>query len=140
MKSSLHRLFRLRSLLEDVSRLELEMRLQELTQVEAGLNHLAENKKINRNKSFDGFSGAENATWVEAETLSELTAWQHKVLSGVLAKRLAAVNAARADFLERRKELRQVENVIEEREAEEAIGRNRREQRALDDWFNRQKK
>lgn len=140
LKSSLDRLFRLRSLLEDVSRLELELRLQELAQAEASLNHLAESRRINRIKSFDGFTHAENATWLEAETLDELTAWQQGMLDGILEKRQNSVNAARADFLERRKELRQVENVIEQREAEKSIVRNRQEQRTLDDWFNRRKK
>jgi hypothetical protein len=136
VKSPLGRLFRLRSLLEDVSRLELEMRLQELAQVEAGLDHLAENRKQSRDRSFEGFARAENAVWTEAEALGELTAWQQNVLGGLHEKRTTAVSAAKVEFLERRKESRQVENVLKDRSAEKAIAHTRREQRVLDDWFN----
>jgi flagellar export protein FliJ len=134
------RLLRLRSLLEDVSRLELEVRLQELAQIETGVAHLEEDKKINRRRSFEGFGHAENASWVEAEALVEIATWQQEMLAGMHQKKTAEVEAAKAIFLERRKESRQAESVVEARATERAIQRNRREQRSLDDWFNQRSK
>jgi hypothetical protein len=140
MKDALERLSRLRSLLKDVSRVELEMRLQELAQIEAGLTHVTQDKRKNRSKSFLGFQQADNASWVEAEALLEIAAWQQKMLAGIHEKKLTEVETAKAAHLERRKESLQVESVMEARSAQRAILRSRREQRALDDWFNQKRK
>lgn len=140
MKDALDRLLRLRTLLEGVSRLELEMRLQELAQIEAGLTYLAENKKASRSQSFAGFMQADNSLWLEAEAAVELTAWQQEMLANGHAQKAVEVDAAKSAYLTRRKESRQVESVVEARAAEKAIERNRREQRALDDWFNQRKR
>jgi hypothetical protein len=140
VKDALGRLYRLRSLLEDVSRVELEMRLQELAQIEAGMSFLAEGQKMNRGKSFTGFLQADNASWIEAEALVELAAWQQEMLVPIQEKKATEVEEAKAVLLERRKESRQVESVMESRAAQRAILRNRREQRELDDWFNQRSK
>jgi flagellar biosynthesis chaperone FliJ len=139
VKDALVRLLRLRSLLEDVSRLELEMCLHELAQIESGMDELAEGKRENRQHSFLGFSQSENSSWIEAEACIELAVWQEQVLAGVREKKEAEVDAAKAAFLERRKETCQVESVVDSRAAQQSIVRSRREQRALDDWFNQKK-
>lgn len=139
MKHPLHRLFRLRSLLEDVGRLELESRLQELARIEGGLDRISDSGKASRRMSFEGFARGENSAWLEAEASGELAAWQRGLLETVQEKKLEEVYAARVEFLERRKERRQMESVIEAGLAEAAAGQLRREQRELDDWFNQER-
>ena len=65
MKHPLDRLLRLRLLLEDVSRMELEVCLQELAQVETVVALRNEGRKTIRQQSFAGFAGADNAVWIE---------------------------------------------------------------------------
>jgi flagellar export protein FliJ len=136
MKDTLGRLLRLRSLLEDVSRLELELRLQKLAQIEARLDHLGKNIKADRSRRFIGIMQSDSTLRAETEALIELATWQQEMLSGEHQKKTAEADAAKAEYLERRKELRQVESVVEARSARNAVARSRAEQRALDDWFS----
>jgi hypothetical protein len=135
VKHPLDRLLRLRLLLEDVSRMELEVCLQELAQVETVVALRNEGRKTIRQQSFAGFAGADNAVWIEAEAMSEWTAWEQGILETARQKKAAEVSVAKASYLERRKEYRQVKSVIEARMAELAMEQTRREQRELDDWF-----
>ena len=58
-KHPLDRLLRLRSLLEDIGRMELEMRLQELAQIERALTQRMADRKSMRAQSFAGFAHAD---------------------------------------------------------------------------------
>jgi flagellar export protein FliJ len=135
MKHSLYRLLRVRSLLEDVSRLELEAKLQELAQIESALTHSRETTREMRQRHFAGIATAQNSDRLEAQVLSEWVARQQGAFERARHQKTADVNAAKEAYLERRKESRQVEGVIEAGEAAAAIELNRREQRELDDWF-----
>jgi flagellar export protein FliJ len=135
MRHPLDRLLRLRSLLEDVSRLELEARLQELAQVESALTRSQETSKAMRRRSFLNIAQARREDWLEAEAIGEWVGWEHGSLEKARRRKTVEVGAAKATYLERRKECRQVEGVIEVKAAADAIERGRREQRELDDWF-----
>ena len=135
MKHPLDRLLRLRSLLEDVSRLELEARLQELAQVESALARSEQTIREMREAGFSGIAQDKSEDWLEAQAVSDWTAWEHGVFEKARQRKSSEVNAAKAVYLERRKERSQVESVIEASEAEMAMERSRREQRELDDWF-----
>ena len=134
-KHPLDRLLRLRSLLEDISRMELEMRLQELAQIERALTQRTADRKSLREQSFAGFARADNAIWTEAEVMHEWSEWEQGFLERAHQKKLVEVGSAEESYLERRKERRQVGRVIEDHAATAATEQNRRRQRELDDWF-----
>ena len=135
MKHPLDRLLRLRLLLEDVSCMELEMRLLELAHIERALAQRKEDRKTLSKQSFAGFARADNAIWTEAEAMHEWSEWEQGILGRLHRKKLEEVDSAKKSYLERRKECLQVGRVIEAQAAAEAIEQNRREQRELDDWF-----
>jgi hypothetical protein len=138
MRHPLDRLLRLRSLLEDVSRLELEARLQELAQVESALVRAQEIGRAMRRQSFVGIVQGHSTERLEAEAVSEWVAWGHGALEKARRGKTVEVSAAKSAYLERRKECRQVEGVIEAKAAADIIERSRREQRELDNWFGQE--
>ena len=135
IRHSLHRLLRLRSLLEDVSRVELEAKLQGLNQVESALARSQETARASRQRQFAGIVDDRNADRLEAQAMSEWVARERGGLEKAHHGRTLEVNVAKAAYLERRKESRQVEGIIEAREAAAGVALDRREQRELDDWF-----
>jgi len=138
MKHPLNRLLRLRSLLEDVSRVELEARLQELAQIERALTHSQEFARAMRLRSFAGIAQARSAEWLEAEAVAEWAAREEGIFEKASQGKTSEVNAAKTEYLERRKVRHQVGSVAEPSAAEVAIERSRQEQRELDDWFSQQ--
>jgi hypothetical protein len=136
MKHPLTRLLRLRSLLEDVSRVELEARLQELAQIERAVVHSQDSARAMRQRSFACVAQHRNADRLEAEAVGEWVAWEKKIFEKASRSKTAEVDAAKATYLERRKERHQVGSVIEAEAAADAIEQGRREQQELDDWFN----
>ena len=133
--SALDRLLRLRTLLEDVGRVELEARMQELVRVE---REMETSRQWNRELRWQGFAAigeARDAGRLEAEVLARWVADASVALAVLQEQRAMAADAAKAAYLERRKDRRQVESVLEARATVQAIEQGRREQRTLDDWF-----
>jgi hypothetical protein len=125
----------LRTLLEDVCRVELEARLQELAQVEGALTRSQETGRAMRQRSFSSIGQAQNADRLEAEAVGEWVRWERGIFEKARHNKMVEVNTAKTAYLERRKESRQVGSVIEARASATAIERSRREQREIDDWF-----
>lgn len=137
MRHPLDRLLRLRVLLEDVSRLELEARLQELTQVEGVLAHIQRAGEAMRRQSFVQFANAEMEDRQEAQIVSEWLIQEKEIFEKTRHQKRMEVDAAQATYIEHRKECRQVKSVIEAKESIAAIEGSRKEQRELDDWFSK---
>jgi len=135
MKHPLNRLLRLRTLLEDISRVELEVRLQELTQIEGVLTRSQEIGRAMRQRSFLSIAKDEIASRLQAAAVTEWVAREQDIFEKMHQRKVAEVAAAKSTYLDRRKDSRQVGNVIETRESAMAIERSRREQREIDDWF-----
>jgi hypothetical protein len=135
MKHSLTRLLRLRALLEDVRRVELEARLQELAQIEGAKTRSKNIGGAMRQQAFLGIVQAQLAERVEAQAVGEWVEREQGIFENARAKKANEVSDAKMVYLERRKEKRQVESVIEARISARAIEQTRREQHALDDWF-----
>ncbi|QNI34161.1 hypothetical protein H7849_09810 [Alloacidobacterium dinghuense] len=135
MKSSLDRLLRLRSLLEDVSRVELEAQLQEMAQIERALSRAQTAGRAMRQQSFAGISEAQRTDWLVAQAVSEWVTREQSLFESARERKEVQVDAAKAVYLNRRKECRQVANVIDARAVEAAKEQVRREQSELDDWF-----
>jgi len=135
MNHSLSRLLRLRVLLEDVSRVELEARLQELTQIESALVQSKNIGSAMRQQKFSSIAQSQIADWLEAQAVGDWVTRELGMLEKMSGNKRAEVIDAQAGYLLRRKERRQVESVMEARRSARAIEQSRREQRALDDWF-----
>ena len=138
MKHPLARLLRLRSLLEEVSRVELETCLQELAQIERALVHSQDTGRVMRRRSFSGIDHAATAERLESEALGAWVIREQEILRQACQSKTSEVEVAKKVYLERRKESRQVSSVIEARAAADVIESGRREQRELDDWFGQQ--
>jgi flagellar export protein FliJ len=135
MKPSLDRLLRLRSLLEGVSRVELEARVQELARIERAIEHLRESGRAMRQLTFSGIAQSRDAQRLEAEAMGEWVAQERGTFERARQDKGKEVDTAKAEYLERRKESRQVGILMESKAAAGAMERSRREQREMDDWF-----
>ena len=138
MKHPLDRILRLRSLLEEISRIELEARLQEVTRIEGGLKSMQQNHRHMQQLRHEAIVQADG-NWQEAHVMGEWLAGEALSLEPVLEWKEAEAEVAKAFYLERRKEHRQIESVIEAEVALATIERSRREQQELDDWFGQRK-
>jgi hypothetical protein len=132
---SLRRLFRLRSLLEEVSRVDLEARLQELTRMESIHASMQESRGAMRQRRFAGIVESRNDDWREAQVLDAWLAKEKEMLEAALYKNAREAEDFKAEYFERRKERRQVESIIKAGVHEAAVERGRQDQRQLDDWF-----
>lgn len=142
MSVPLARLLTIRRVLEESSRMELER----CVALAARIERAQEREKLTMRQSLEevlttvvdesnllweqtdrrtmGWLNAENAAarWGQLRTVAEATANQ--------------VVEARAAFLERRTERRQVESVLTSQQELRRIEQERRTQRELDDWFS----
>ena len=131
----LRRLLRVRDLEEEQSRLALESALGELNRLERALAATAERDR--RGRRLVEIS-ARTGEWEDrlAGLEEGRAADRHRT---ALAPRVADaeldVAALRQEFLDRRVERRQVETLIRETEARDAIEAGRHSQQALDDWY-----
>ena len=141
MRHPLRRILRLRSLLEEMSRLNLELRLKELAQLESNSLRVEQERK-NIVQSRHELIKQGNSDWQEASLLESWLDKERYLLDSARYQKMLAVDAAKAEYLERRKEYRQIENVIDVKAAARARESSRREQQQLDDWFggNKEKK
>lgn len=140
LKRSLARILRLRSLLEDVSRTELEVRARELKRIEQACKRSEETGRAMRQRIFSNPAERQNGDWLEAQALTEWTAWETSLLEKVRQKKMVELDTARTAYRERRKESGQVRTVMEARMSVASIEQGRREQRELDDWFGLRKR
>ncbi|WP_446742349.1 flagellar FliJ family protein [Silvibacterium acidisoli] len=142
MKSPLDRILRLRTLLEDSGRTELERRAQLLRGLEATQRAELDSSAGERKRAFESVAapgaGHEQApsTWREAHAAGGYAAQRAARLFPAIAAAEQRTAAAREAYLERRKEKRQVATVLEQKQAELQYERARREQAMLDDWFS----
>ncbi|HLH33878.1 MAG TPA: hypothetical protein VKX41_04340 [Alloacidobacterium sp.] len=139
MKShSLQRLLRLRSLLEEVSRVDLEARLQELRRMES--IHACvrgEAASLSRRRFAEIAEGRRSDDWREMQVLDVWLAKEKETLETVLSQKAREAENMKSEYLEHRKERRQVESVIAARAHKTSQERGRNDQRQLDDWFGR---
>ncbi|HTV04997.1 MAG TPA: hypothetical protein VME86_06475 [Acidobacteriaceae bacterium] len=140
MKHPLKRLLRLRLLVEESSRLELESQAALAAKIDLERQREARMAREGRalavasiceERSTADQTAQRSAGWGAAESAS-----QREEKLGTLAQAVERrVVESREDFLERRKERRQVENVLEAAGERARYEQERRVQRELDDWF-----
>lgn len=140
MAAALARLLKLRTLLEESSRMELERRAALAARVERAQLRERESIRESREQALakiceDGSAHeqAEQRTteWMNAES----AAWRDQQLEPLAQASARKVALGREEFFERRKERQQVESVLDAEKARLREEQERRTQRELDDWF-----
>ncbi len=150
MKKALPRLLRLRSLLEEESRIRLEKLVQRAALVERTREREEALVSASRSEAFSLLSGSVGEPAVDGGTSpgrSAMQAWITAVTDGDMAQRreqkLAAlaqmaarqVEAGREAMFQLRRERQQVETLVHSETARRKVELERRQQRELDDWF-----
>ena len=136
MKHPLRRVLRVRALLEELSKLELERQSGELHRLEKSAAGQRAGSRAARGDALRRLAAGE-AEWMLEIADAEILAWKSGRLRSQAESRRPEVEAARAEMLERRLERRQVETLVTEAASAEAVEENRREQKRIDDWFQR---
>ena len=140
MPHPLKRLLRLRSLVEETSRMELEGRAALVTRIDQARKRELRTVREGRALAIESIceddgagdqTGGRSAGWSAAET----AVWRERQLAPLAEAAERRVMESREEFFERRKERRQVESVLGAAEERMGIEQERRTQRELDDWF-----
>ena len=140
MPAALARLLRLRALLEESSRVELELRAALAARIDRAQERERETARASRGlvieaicdkDSLDGQGESRTVEWTNAETAS----WREQQLEPIAQATARRVAEGRAAFFERRTERQQVEAILDAAKAREQMEHDRRTQRELDDWF-----
>jgi hypothetical protein len=140
MAAPLARLLKLRSLLEESSRMELERRAALAARIDLAQQRERESiwesreralEKICENGSAIEQARQRTTEWMNAEN----AAWREQQLQPLVQATARRVAEGREEFFERRKERLQVESVLDAERARLREEQERRTQRELDDWF-----
>jgi hypothetical protein len=137
---ALARLLKLRYLLEESSRMELERRAALAARVEEMREGERARIRAGRERVLESICGTgsedERLRLRSMEWRSAEDAARREQQLGPVAEAVARrVEEGREEFLERRKERLQVEKVLEEEQERLREEQERRTQRDLDDWF-----
>jgi hypothetical protein len=158
MAGSLKRVLRIRALQEERSRVELEAEIGRLRELERAAAAAAREARESRERSFAdlrkaaaigsrivsaGVDGnidvakgpSEQGNWREAELEWGTAVWRQEGHEAKRPEQERTVDRARGEFLDGRRERLQAETLVEQTAARELVEAGRREQRALDDWF-----
>jgi hypothetical protein len=161
MSRALERILRVRRLAEEQARLVLERETQRLRQAQSVRLRLAEQVHAQREHLTQSFVDAAHGTkaqsaetsveasagagfaaanhgdsdWLLAEAALEFSSWNRMQLEQWCIQEAERVAPLAEAYQERRKELRQVERLVERQRAAERIEQDRREQAEADSWF-----
>ena len=136
MRKNLRQVLRIRALLEDRARAELESRTQAVRQLENAADRERSGAMASRSDAVGLLTaGEDSALWQLDLADAEILEWKSERLRAQAEAEKPAAAAAREAMLERRRERRQAETLVEAAERLEEQERVRREQRQVDDWF-----
>ena len=147
MSRSLKRILRIRRLAEEQARLELERETQRLRQAQSARLHMAAQVHEQRERLTQSFaqeppttarqphSWTQESDWLLAEATLEFSSWSRMQLEQWCIQEAERVAPLAAAYTERRKELHQVERLVERQNAADRTALDRREQAEADSWF-----
>jgi hypothetical protein len=158
MAKALRRILRIRQLAEEQARLDVERAALRARQVSAACarqltleqeqrSALAESwiPGPRENSLHGGYSAspvdhtiepAEEKGWLMEEAVLEFFGWRRMRLEKLRQEELNRMEPLIAVYTERRRELRQTEQLVEQRASTEAMEKNRRAQAETDEWFS----
>ena len=157
MAKALQRILRIRQLAEEQARLEVERAAQRARQVtaacaqqltleqeqrsalaeswivrpQAGAIHIGSTGPANHSGT-----AAEEKGWLMEEAVLEFFGWRRMRLERLRQEELNRMEPLIAVYTERRRELRQTEQLVEQRASTEAMEKHRRTQAETDEWFS----
>jgi hypothetical protein len=148
LAGSLKRILRLRHLAEEQARLELERETQRLRQAQSARILASNQVRSQREQLADSFvNDAQHSAvmhkedadkekdWLLAEAALEFSAWSQMQLEQWCIQEAERVAPLAEQYQHRRRELRQVEQLLENQADAERIVQDRREQTEADSWF-----
>jgi hypothetical protein len=142
MSGALGRVLRVRALLEDVRRMELEAEAARLDAIERGVEEAAGEARRGREAAFACVDEAAGDGWRSEDDrrLGEEAGWEwarrrRDRLARLRPGQLERVELAREEFLAGRRDRRRVETLLDGASAAARAEEGRREQRRLDEWF-----
>jgi flagellar biosynthesis chaperone FliJ len=158
MAKALQRILRIRQLSEEQARLEVERAAQRARQASEACarqvtieheqrNTLAESWESGRPDDPANFGRSVTPTnesgkavdeygWLMEEAMLEFFGWRRMRLEELQKAELRRMEPLLDAYTERRRELRQTEQLVEHHSSEEAIKRNRRAQAETDEWYS----
>jgi NH3-dependent NAD+ synthetase len=158
MAKALRRILRIRQLAEEQARLEVERAAQRARQVSAacaqqltleqeqrstlaaswisGADGELSSKEPSAGTEDDSDKVAQEKSWLMEEAALEFFGWRRMRLEKLREAELGRMEPLIAVYTERRRELRQTEQLLEQQAGREAMERNRRAQAETDEWFS----
>jgi hypothetical protein len=131
----LERLLAIRRLNEELDRRTLALALAAVAEVETALARQAETQAEARLAAQAALAAGERGEWLLADAQSEVAGWNRRRLGGMLRTRTEAVAPAMDRFVESRRDLEQVKQLVENAQQAARAEQDRRAQAAADDWF-----
>lgn len=140
MSASLGRLLKIRSVVEESSRLELQRRAALAARIDGAQQRERASIRESRRQAIgkiceDGAAAEQTQQRTMEWSSAESAAWREQQLQPLAEAAARRVLEGRADFFERRKERQQVESVLDAERERRRSEQERRTQRELDDWF-----
>ncbi len=138
MKRKLDRLLRIRALLEDLSRLDLERKIADTRYLERAAEREGRLALATRAEALRLLGEEESApsdSWLMRIADAEILSWKEGRIKVLAAEGRSAVQKSREALLTRRTERRQVEALLATAERAEEKSQARKEQSRTDDWF-----
>lgn len=136
MKHRLQRVLRVRAVLEELSRLELEERTAAVQRLERAAEQQQQRADAARAQSLGLLFSEQTDGWQTQIVDAEILAWKRGRLAALALAGQTAREEARQALLARRLDRRQIAALLDAAEEAGARERGRREQHQLDDWFH----
>jgi Flagellar FliJ protein len=138
MKRPMHRLLRVRELVEDLARLAFEGKNAEMRSLATAAERqrrLARSGRADAVQILAGGASTGREGWLMKMADAEISSWKEAKLEALREAAKPAVDQAQGELLARRVERRQVEILHENAARAEEKREVRREQNRTDDWF-----
>ncbi len=135
MSRSLKRILKVRQLVEDQSRIQLEAAVRALAEVEQGIASWQRRSAASRDLARAAMFNEDPESRLAAEIEEELADWRVERLKPIREARLEQVVVCREQFLEHRKLTMQTSSILSKQQAEAEAERLKKAQQALDEWY-----
>lgn len=135
MSRSLKRILKVRQLVEDQSRVQLEAAVRNLAEVEQGIDSWERRGTASRELARAAMINQDVENRLAAEVEQDLAKWRVERLKPIRETRLEQVIACREEFFEHRKLTMQTSSLLGKLEAEAEAERLKKAQQSLDEWY-----
>jgi hypothetical protein len=135
MSQSLKRILKVRKLIEDQSRAQLDLAMRNLAEVERGIASWERRGSASRELARAAMIDQDPESRLAAEVEESICSWTVERLKPVQENFREQVVVRREQFLEDRKQTLQASSILSKIQAEVEAERLRKAQQALDEWY-----